>query len=328
MLEDVGAIAIGRNEGARLQRCLSSLAGKVALVVYVDSGSEDGSIALARSLGCEVVELDGGAPFTAARARNAGFDRLRARAPHVELVQFVDGDCEVAPGWLELARARLIERRDLAIVCGRRRERAPHSSIYNLLCDVEWDTPIGETSACGGDAMVRVRAFEDVGGFNECLIAGEEPELCLRLRRAGWKIERLQAEMTLHDAAITRFAQWWKRAKRSGHAYAEGASLHGSSPERYWVRETRRIWLWGAALPAIALGAAVPTFGLSLGLFASYGISAARVYNATRARGRRRLDALPYAVFTTIGKLAELQGVLEYHLTRLRGKRRAIIEYK
>ncbi len=328
MLADVGAVAIGRNEGERLERCLASLVGRVASVVYVDSGSTDGSVARARAMGCEVVELDTAVPFTAARARNAGVRRLRELAPELRYVQLVDGDCEVVDRWLERARARLEERGELAVVCGRRRERRPEASIYTRLCDVEWDTPVGEAKACGGDAMFRLDAFTSVGGFDEALIAGEEPELCVRVRAHGWKIERLDADMTLHDAAMTRFAQWWTRAKRAGHAYAEGAAMHGRTPERHFVRETRRIWMWGAALPAVSLALAVPTLGASLGLLAGYGVSAARAYRAVRRRGRPREDALPYALFVTIGKLPEALGALELHVNRARGRRRGLIEYK
>src|SRR5687768_17706012 len=99
-MNDVGVIAIGRNEGERLRRCLASVVGKgCAAVVYVDSNSSDGSVAMARGMGVEVVELDMSLPFSAARARNAGFERLVQAAPHVEFVQFVDGDCEVQPTW-------------------------------------------------------------------------------------------------------------------------------------------------------------------------------------------------------------------------------------
>ena len=72
----VGAVAIGRNEGERLRRCLTSLLQQIARVVYVDSGSRDDSVAVAQSLGVKVVVLDTSAPFSAARARNAGFDAL------------------------------------------------------------------------------------------------------------------------------------------------------------------------------------------------------------------------------------------------------------
>lgn len=327
-LSDVGCVAIGRNEGERLQVCLRSLKKRADRVVYVDSGSTDDSVAFARGIGCEVVALDMSVPFTAARARNAGYARLIELGDDLRYVQFVDGDCEVVDGWLERARARLQARPELGVVCGRRRERNPGDSVYNRLCDIEWDTPVGDADACGGDAMMRREAFDAVGGFDGSLIAGEEPELCVRLRQAGWIIERLDAEMTLHDAAMTRFDQWWKRNVRSGHAYAEGAALHGDSPQRHWVQETRKIWFWGAVLPAVAVGGALPTLGLSLGLFAGYPVSASRVYRYARSRGRSREDAAAYAVAVVLGRMPELQGMLRFHMNRRRGERGGLIEYK
>lgn len=218
---NLGAVVIGRNEGKRLHTCLTSIMALNCPVVFVDSGSSDGSAALARSMGCIVVELDQERGFTAARARNAGFERLASLYPALALVQFVDGDCELNPDWLYAAVPVLWQNPWIAAVCGRRRERNPHMSPYNRLCDLEWNTPLGETHSCGGDVLMRAEAFAAVGGFQPSLIAGEEPELCFRLRRAGWTIHRIAADMTLHDAAMTRFGQWWKRNRRSGHAIAE-----------------------------------------------------------------------------------------------------------
>jgi GT2 family glycosyltransferase len=229
-----GVVAIGRNEGERLKRCLHSALQATSHVVYVDSGSQDGSAAFARSVGVEVVELDMSIPFTAARARNAGFRRIKEQFPTLDFVQFVDGDCEFTSGWLEHAARYLRATPNAAVACGRLRERHPERSIYNRLCDAEWNTPVGRAQACGGIAMVRAHAFDQVHGFREDLIAGEEPELCLRLRREGWEIWRLEAEMAWHDAAMTRFSQWWRRSERAGHAFAEGAALHGKSPQRHW----------------------------------------------------------------------------------------------
>jgi GT2 family glycosyltransferase len=312
------AVVIGRNEGARLVACLSSLAGRVRRVVYVDSGSTDGSPERAAALGAETIALDPARPFTAARARNAGFRRLMDRPDPPALVQFVDGDCTVDPGWLPAARAFLAARPDVALVCGRRRERHPEASLWNRLIDAEWDTPPGEARACGGDALVRAAALAAIGGFRDELIAGEEPEMCLRLRRAGHRIWRLDAEMTVHDAAMTRFAQWWRRSRRAGHAFAEGAALHGRGPERHWVAETRRALLWGAALPAAAvLGALADPRALLLLL--AWPLQAIRL--VPRA-------GWPRAAFLVIGKVAEAQGVLGFWLDRLRGRRRRLIEYK
>lgn len=325
----VGCVVIGRNEGARLERCLKSILGRVQRIVYVDSGSTDGSVELARSLGALAVELDMSQPFTAARARNAGYQLLRERFPELTLVQFVDGDCAVAPDWLDIAAQHLLAHPALAVVCGRRREQFPEASVFNELCDIEWDgAPAGPTRACGGDSMMRCTAFDQVGGFDPNLIAGEEPELCIRLRQKGWQVERLAEEMTLHDAAMYQFSQWWRRAVRAGHAYAEGARLHGAPPERHYVPHVRRALFWGGAVPAIMVLGFVPTLGMSSILATGYVVSALRSYGAARRRGRTVRSAAAYGVFATLGKFAELQGIVRYERGRRTGRRSKIIEYK
>lgn len=327
-MQNVGLVAIGRNEGERLHRCLKSAIARVAHVVYVDSGSTDGSIAWAKSLGVEVVELDLSISFTAARARNAGLARLLQLNPQLEFVQFVDGDCEVVEGWLEQAHQTLVENPQLAIVCGRRRERFPEQSLYNRLCDIEWNTPVGEARACGGDAMMRVIAVQQAGGFDPTLIAGEEPELCVRLRQNGWKIWRLDAEMTLHDAQMTRFSQWWRRSLRAGHAYAEGAWRHGKPPERHWVKECRSIALWGLVIPGVALISLVPTHGLSVLLLLGYPLMTYRIYKYLKQSGLSTQDALPYAASCMLGKLPNGLGMLRFYMGRWSGRSLGLIEYK
>jgi len=313
------AVAIGRNEGARLIRCLASLAADCAPVVYVDSGSTDGSVAAARAAGADVVELDMSRPFTAARARNAGLARLREIAPDTALVQLVDGDCELRAGWIAAAMAELGTDPGIAVVCGRRRERFPQASRWNRLIDAEWDTPVGEAEACGGDALMRVAALDEVGGYRDDLIAGEEPEMCLRMRRKGWRIRRIDAEMTWHDAGLTRISQWWQRNRRAGHAYAEAATLHGAGPERFRVRETLRALFWGAAVPLVAIGG-TPVTPWALAVFLVWPLQMLRL----RLKG----FSTDQAIFLPLGMLPEAQGALGFCLDRLRGRRRGLIEYK
>jgi GT2 family glycosyltransferase len=315
----VGAVAIGRNEGDRLKRCLASLVAQAERVVYVDSGSTDGSCDMARGLGVEVVELDLSVPFTAARARNAGVDRL-AEEGLPEVVQFVDGDCELRPGWIDSALAEMAVDDRLAVVCGRRRERYPDASVWNRLVDREWDTPIGEARACGGDALMRMAAFREVGGFNPAVIAGEEPELCVRLRAAGWRIRRIDREMTLHDAALLRVGQWWRRAVRAGYAFALGAALHGAPPERHYVPSYRRAVLWGVVLPVAILGLAFAA--------GPWALVPALIYPMQIARLARRDGDVAHAVFTVLGRFAEGVGVLRFWRDRALGRQAAIIEYK
>lgn len=319
-IADIGAVVIGRNEGQRLIDCLTSLQGQVGQIIYVDSGSTDGSQEAATRLGADVVALDLSMPFTAARARNAGFARLHEQRPTLRMVQFVDGDCALDPGWIGQATAFLDDHPQVGVVCGRRRERNPEASVFNRLIDQEWDTPIGEARACGGDALMRAEALLQVGGYNPGLIAGEEPELCVRLRGAGWKIWRLEAEMTLHDAAITRLGQWWQRTRRAGHAFAEGAALHGAPPERHNVMPTRRAVLWGLVLPGVTV--------LMLIILPLAGCALLLIWPAQVLRLYRRYGDWAFALAMTFGKLAEGQGVLSFWWRRITGARARLIEYK
>lgn len=320
----VGVVVIGRNEGLRLGKCFSSAKLGACHLVYVDSGSTDESVLLAESSGFEVVKLDFTRSFTAARARNAGAERLLQMDPHVPYVHFVDGDCELVSDWLERAVHFLEKHQDIVIVCGRRRERHPERSVYNLLCDIEWNTEVGEANECGGDALVRFEAFRDVRGFCDDLIAGEEPDLCVRLRRKGWRIWRLDADMTLHDAAITRFSQWWRRAVRGGYAYAEGASLHREFHEQFRVLQRRRALIWGMGIPLLI--SLLSIFNIYF-LFLVF-LFPIQIVRIAFIRGAGRMKWWIYATFVTISKFPECQGIIKFYIDKLLGRKSAIIEYK
>jgi len=324
-LHMVGAVVIGRNEGERLRICLQSLVNKVAGVVYVDSGSTDNSLKIANALGVCVVDLDLSIPFTAARARNEGLEALMNLDPDLKYVQFVDGDCEVINSWIDVACHTLNENENVAVVCGRRRERFSERTIYNRLCDIEWDTPVGEAAACGGDALIRVSAFKQVSGYNPDMIAGEEPEMCVRLRRADWRILRIDEEMTLHDADMSRFSQWWKRTMRAGHAYAEGAFLHGKSDERFWVGQVRSNWLWGAGW---LIFASLAFFWPELScLLLVYPLQVIRIYHHS-CRHRSKRDRWLFAWFCVVAKLPLMVGQLKYCFNKAFSQQSRLIEYK
>ncbi len=316
----VGLVVVGRNEGPRLERCLRSLpAGLPA--VYVDSGSTDDSLAIAASLDVPIHALDPARPFSAARARNEGFGVLRAAHPTLRCVQFVDADCELEPGWVDAGRLHLDEHPEVGVLCGRLREREPSRSVYHRLADMEWDEPVGDVRTCGGNALVRTDVFEAAGGYQESLVAGEEPDLCLRVRRAGHLVRRLDLPMTTHEADITRFAQWWRRAERWGHGYTEMLVDHGRRAERRWVRAAASCVAWAFVLPVVALACAAPTDGWSLLLLAAYAVPLSRAYRSRRPR-RTRADAALYAGACLLGKWAELHGVLICLGNRLSSRRR------
>ena len=314
-------VIIGRNEGARLTACLASVAGQGHRLIYVDSGSRDDSVAVARGAGAEVVELDPATPFTAARARHEGFQALGDAPP--ECVQFVDGDCAVEPGWIEAGLAALRDDTRLGLVTGWRSEIAPDASVYNALCDHEWHRPAGEIMACGGDMMVRTQAYRQAGGFDAQVIAAEDNEFCQRLRKAGWGLRRLPLPMTRHDAAMTRLGQWWRRAVRSGHGFAQVGDLHAG----YFARERARVWLYGLALPLLAVAGLVWAPLLVL-VLAAYLLSYLRTVQGLRREGMATGRALHHAVFLTLSKFPNMIGMLTYHTRKRRGAAMRIIEYK
>lgn len=316
----VDVVLIGRNEGARLIVALQALQGVARQVVYVDSGSTDNSVAEAKKAGAEVVALDMSIPFTAARARNAGFDALR----DPQHVQFIDGDCALVPGYLAKASAFLDEHPKVGLVTGWRGEIDRDASLYNQIIDWEWRRPSGEITATCGDMMVRAEIWREIGGMNPNVICAEDDEVCIRIRKAGWTLWRIPEEMTRHDAAMLRFRQWWTRSVRAGHGLAQVSAMHPG----YFKRERQRAWVYGLALPLLAL----------IGLFASLWITAAvlLIYLVNYLRTARGLlregiapaQAWPHAGLLSLSKLPNLIGMFWYHIRRLRGAQMQIIEYK
>lgn len=323
MNEEVGVVIIGRNEGERLNLSINSVLPQANRVVYVDSGSTDDSVKLAASLGCEVIELDPSTPFSAARGRNAGYRHLIDLFPELKYIQFLDGDCVLDEAWIQNGVNSLETLPNAAVAFGRRHELYPDESIYNRLCDLEWDVPIGERRECGGDAMMSIAALREVNGYNPEFAAGEEPEMCYRMRQKGWKVYSVRAEMSHHDAAMHKFSQWSTRTMRSGSAYAQSMWTHGrKGPEYYAARESFSIWFW-AILPIliIALAFVSPWFLL---IFLAYPVLAARIYRGMRKRDATHKEALLYAGSCIIGKYPQLRGQLRF----LRHRRSSLIEYK
>ncbi|MEZ5893834.1 MAG: glycosyltransferase family A protein [Parvularculaceae bacterium] len=320
----IGFVAIGRNEGERFRRCLASLKKAGERIVYVDSGSADDSVAHARAHGALAVDLSMDEDFTAARARNAGFDALTKKWPDTEFVLFIDGDCELADGFTDAAAAELRSDETLGIVTGRCRERFPDATIYNRLCDMEWDGPVGEIDACGGIFMARASAFAAAGGFNPAVIAAEDDDFCIRVRESGAHIRRIGRDMCFHDADMHRFGQWWRRMVRAGHAFAQVGELHPG----YFSAQRRRAWIWGLAIPAVALAGAPFTKGLSLALLLLYPLSLVRARGALMRKGADARHASLAAAFLTLSKFPNLQGMLDYRRKKMSGRKIAIVEYK
>lgn len=318
----LGFVVIGRNEGPRLERCLRSVLAVSNRVVYADSASSDESVSTARQLGAVVVELPGDGRLTAARGRNAGYKKLLERYPECEMVQFLDGDCVLQPDWIPEALKFLQTRPDVGVVCGRRFEAHPEASLYNALCDQEWNTPVGEAAECGGDALVRCAAFDEVGGYDSGLLAGEEPEMTARMRAAGWRIWRIDVPMTEHDANMRSLKQWWRRTQRGGFGYAQVWTATKASPQRLYGRQLRSAFTWAFAVPVLIVLAAIllrePLIILLLPM--AYAFQLVRIARDGSAPAR-----LTKAALILLAKIPEAIGAARFLIA---GGGRRVPEYK
>lgn len=328
-MQPIGAVVIGRNEGENLKLSLESVQAAGLFAVYADSGSTDGSAALARDLGVATIELDPVRPFSAARGRNEGLEEALRRWP-IEYVLFLDGDCILQADFPSAALKTFEQNPECAIVTGHLSERHADASIYNRLCGIEWRGPAGRIenmNGLGGIMLARVSALREVGGFNEQAIAGEEPDLGVRLGLANYSIIKIDQDMATHDAQMARFGQWWTRAVRGGHALAHRYAQHGRTRFKDGARELRSALFWGLALPLLILLLLIPTRGLSLLLFSAYAFQGWRMYRRYLSRGLPPSDASIATRFILLGKFAEVIGIARYCLNRLRG-RYHIIEHK
>ena len=320
----VGYVAIGRNEGARLERCLDALKLISEHVVYVDSGSHDASVMQARARDIETIELSADKPFSAARARNEGAEHLTTRWPDITHIQFIDGDCELEAAFPAKALARFYEDENIALVTGFCREAHPEASLYNLICDIEWRGPVGTIDACGGIFMIRRDVFEQVGGFDPGVIAAEDDDLCIRVRAEGFYLERIDATMCWHDANMHHFSQWWRRAERAGHAYA----LVGARHPGYFKGQKRRAIIFGGILPLLFATSLIVFGAWALVLLIPFGLSFARLWQRYRRDAATKPKAGSFAGLMVLSKIPNFLGMIGYWWKHRTGKTVNIIEYK
>jgi GT2 family glycosyltransferase len=331
MLPALSIVIIGRNEGARLQHCLQSVRpvhsvkGKVELI-YVDSASTDGSPQAASNVDTQVIVLHGGIQ-TAARARNAGWQQ--ACAPYI---LFLDGDTVLTPDFIPAALKVLESDSGIAAVWGHRRELYPERSIYNRVLDLDWIYPAGNSDFCGGDVLMRRSALAEVEGYDPALVAGEEPELCRRLRARGYRIVHIDASMTRHDLNMTRFSQYWRRAVRAGYAYREVSNRFCETADPMWLQESRKnlrngsFWIAWFTVTLVLLAfrnAWVLPWVALLIVFVARSAWKAR----SRAPGQPGLLML-YGLHSHLQQVPTLVGQLRYLLDRHAGRQGTQIEYK
>jgi GT2 family glycosyltransferase len=250
--------------------------------------------------------------------------------PTATYAMFLDADCVLEPTFVWEALKTFRRDPECAVVTGHLSERSPDASVYHRLCAIEWRSPAGRIdnfAALGGIMAVRAAAVREVGGFNEDVIAGEDSELGVRLWLAGHSVIKIDRDMAVHDAGMTRFSEWWKRSVRAGHALAQRYALNGRTSLKDCRRELISAVLWGFFVPAVTIALLAPTRGLSLLLLGGYALLAWRIYRHYVRSGVSGADAALAARFMIVSKFANFIGVLRFCVNWLRGSFR-IIEYK
>jgi len=327
----LSVVIIGRNEGERLAKCLRSVCGMhregfEVETIYVDSGSVDGSVELAEAMGARVVALAPERP-SAALGRNAGWRTARG-----EIILFLDGDTILHPGFVAASLPEFAVP-EIAVVWGHRRETHPERSMYVRFLDLDWIYAPGFTPYCGGDALMRRDVLESVGGFDDTLIAGEEPELCRRIAAKGYKILHVDRPMTGHDLAITHFSQYWRRNTRAGYAYSEVSAMLRARGESFWEEEAVGNRNRALAHCAVALLGVVASlvllsawpFVVMLLFFAAISLRSAW---KNRWKTNDRVALLLYGVHSHFQQLPIFWGQMKFKANRRRGTRAALVEYK
>ena len=287
----VTAVIVSFNTREHLLRCVASLQAHVSLpieVVVVDNGSDDGSAAAVRAAHPAARVVENGANLGFAAACNRGL--REARAPYGLLL---NSDAEVCSGTVEALARVLDERPEVGIVSPRTvgPDGGPQLSFGPDLTPLaEWrqrrlviglrqgqaaavrevtalsareQEPAWVSAAC---LLARKAALDAVGGLDERFFLYEEDvDLCLRVRRAGWRILYMPAAVVMHhlgksmdmapararleyDRSHLRFyakhrgpgAMALLRAYLAGSAAAGWVAALGPGPERRARRRERR----------------------------------------------------------------------------------------
>jgi hypothetical protein len=218
-----GVVVIGRNEGERLRAACSRAPARAEACVYVDSGLDRRlRRAGARGWAPRSCKLDMSRRSRRRARATPAFHGCWQLAPGVELVQFVDGDCELLAR-LDAGAEFLQQHPDVVAVAAGDAGALPGRVGLQPAVRHRMEHAGRARRGVRRRRAVPGRALRAVGGYRDDLIAGEEPELCVRLRAAGGRVWRLDADMTLARRRDDAWSQWWRRNVRSGHAFAEGA---------------------------------------------------------------------------------------------------------
>lgn len=231
----VSVVVVTRNEADRIRDCLESVLAAVTPVgvtevIVVDSNSTDETVDIAREFPVTVLRITDSERTGPSAGRHVGFERASG-----EYVLFVDGDMHLNSGWVQDALDRLARDSALAGVDGHLDDEGAAGTV----APVEY---------LRGVALYDAAALSAVGGFDPQLSALEDVDLGLRLRHAGYRLERLPAVVSTHptETGIGERMRRWRR----GYYFANGEVLRKSLGESRLLAH----WLYRIRLSLFSLG--------------------------------------------------------------------------
>ncbi|MBN1907879.1 MAG: glycosyltransferase [Deltaproteobacteria bacterium] len=320
ILPKIGIVIIGINECSHIADCIKAIRAvnypqDLLDITYVDGGSSDNTPDLATGFeGVRVMQLNNPHP-TPGRGRNAGW--LTLSSP---IIQFLDADMIIDPDWF-LHAHKLLEN-NIGAVTGTLKEIYPDKNIYHILAEMEWAGKEGPCDFFGGGVLISRKALEDANGYDEYLIAGEDPDLSYRIREKGWLIKRSGHTMAMHDINMSSFLKYLKRAFRGGYAYAEISFRYIKKNEKMWFRETLRILVRSLLPLIIMLTGFISGFVFSGLIFALlFAVKPSfSIFKFKKQFNRPWKDIIIYTVNAIIIVFPQLFGVIRYYYGLISGK--------
>lgn len=142
---------------------------------------------------------------------------------------------ELHEGWLERAFSFLHQEPDIAVLSGRIIDLPKATKYYDCSEHDCQSSSMHDVLHGGGAALYRREILEQVGTFNPYLCSDEEPELCLRIRHAGYRVARTEHPIALHYTdPIEDFVTLLRRWRRNLYV--------GSGQNLRYHSKTRLLW--------------------------------------------------------------------------------------
>jgi glycosyltransferase involved in cell wall biosynthesis len=309
---NLDVVIITKDQGWNVRRLIESVLYETTdrsgtEIILVDSASSDDTVEIASDYPIRVIRLGKRQRLTAAAGRHAGLSQTSG-----DFVLFLDGDMELRRGWIDAALGLFARRPDFAVISGEVIDQPIRAQAPRL------DEPVGELQRAsftevahgGGAAAYRRSVLDRVGSFNPYLFSDEEPELCLRIRHAGYRIVRLDRPIANHysDPSGAISTLFGRRRRNLYLGPGQALRIHLGSGLLFPYARERGFGL----VPAAGLGLGMAALGLSVILrqprWAAFWIGIVATLFATDAARKRSIYR---ALFTMVQRLVFAEGTVK-----------------